>query len=158
MLFRTLALIYTSSKKLSMHNRYRMVASRIPEMKLRILATLLTLTFLTESFALANNASQSIQMQAIADAQRDVEVSPAWILAGLGFSIFGVAYASLATPSVPITRLIGKDPDYIIFYTETYQREVRKKRKIYSAIGCVGNLVLYIIIGLSSVSYYNEHG
>ena len=76
--------------------------------------------------------------QAIFDANSDVQqhVSGAlWFLGGAGCGVFTFAYAVLDTPQVPATRLMGKSPAYIAFYTTEYQSKAKRKRITSSCLG-----------------------
>ena len=78
------------------------------------------------------------QQQAIFDANNAVQqnVSGAlWFLGGAGCGIFTFAYAVLDTPQVPTTRLLGKSPAYIVFYTTEYQSKAKNKRITSSCLG-----------------------
>lgn len=62
------------------------------------------------------------------------------------FGIFGIGAAYVMTPSVPAERLLGKSPEYIIFYTNEYQKAIQKKHVEQASIGCLlqgGAALLY---------------
>ena len=85
----------------------------------------------------------SIQQQAYTDAKNDAKKSTTavWFLAGCLVPVWAIAGAYMVEPSVPTARLIGKSPEYVSFYTDTYKDEVKQTR-ITSAIGgcCLGTV------------------
>ena len=90
----------------------------------------------------------SEQQQAIIDAKRDaksINVS-AWAFGGCLLPGITIIVANTATPPIPLVKLIGKSPDYIAFYTDTYQQEVTKKRSSAAVGGCVGGTFLYALL------------
>ena len=94
----------------------------------------------------------SIHSQAIANAQReaaaDAQQDSTWYGAGFFFSIFGIGAAYIMTPPVSVERLLGKSPEYVIFYTNEYEKVMQKKHVEQASIGCLiqGGLgVLYYL-------------
>ena len=65
------------------------------------------------------------------DARRDAihDTSFNWILAGVCCNVFGIAAAAIADSQPPMHRFLGKSPEYIQIYTQTY-KQVRRKRRI----------------------------
>ena len=78
-------------------------------------------------------AITTAKKDAITDAQRD----STWYGAGFLFGVLGVGAAYVMTPAVPPERLLGKSPDYVIFYTDAYQETIRTKRVEQASIGCL---------------------
>lgn len=68
-------------------------------------------------------------------AQADTQV---WALVGCLGGLFGVAGAYALTPAVPPIKLLGKSPEYVTYYTQTYQQEVKNERTKQASMGCVG--------------------
>ena len=58
----------------------------------------------------------------------------------------GAAY--ITTPEIPAKHLLGKSPDYILVYTDTYRDLVRIKRVNSSTQGCL------IGVGIGAILYY----
>ena len=87
--------------------------------------------------------------QAVMDARKDVKLSRTgeyWafgtfltsIACGcIGGSIILIS-SQLYTPTPPTSRLIGKSSEYITFYTQTYQQEMKKCQGQASIAGCIG--------------------
>ena len=93
--------------------------------------------------------------QAIVDAKKDASKdinTMNWYLfgcLGIGFCSPVVVGASfIYTPRVPTDRLVGKSPEYITSYTQTYQKE-RKSVQVKATIGgCLSsNTVAAILTG-----------
>lgn len=91
--------------------------------------------------------SLSVHSQAIADAQTEATADAlrdsTWYGAGFFFGILGIGAAYIMTPPVPAERLLGKSPEYIVFYTNEYQKAIQKKHVEQASIGCLiqGGLV-----------------
>ena len=44
-------------------------------------------------------------------------------------------------PTPPAERLVGKSPEYVASYTQTYQQKVQRQYLVASTVGCLaGNL------------------
>lgn len=97
--------------------------------------------------------------QAISDAKRDASLADLTTWNGVGclFGIFGMLAASVIDPPVPVTKLLGKSPEYVVFYTEAYKSNLKQNRIEAAGEGClVGNgLVLgYILFFYSAESLF----
>ena len=82
-----------------------------------------------------------VAAQAIADAKKDASQDTNamnWYLFGcLGVGLCSpiiVGASFVYTPRVPTDRLVGKSPEYITSYTQTYQKE-RKSVQVKATIG-----------------------
>ena len=70
--------------------------------------------------------TQSEQAQAIQDAKRDAEVhtnKAAWFL--FGCTGVGLLFPYFYESSPPASALLGKSPEYVAYYTDTYKLETR---------------------------------
>jgi len=88
---------------------------------------------------------QDACLQAQIDAKRNVSEGT-WFAAGFLFGIFGVGAAYISTPHPPPERLLGKSPDYIILYTNCYQRHARDKQVNNAVAGCIFWNVLALLL------------
>ena len=89
--------------------------------------------------------------QAIAQAKNDVKEPFVWLagsfltsvaLGCLGGSV--VIATSLVIPAeAPTYRLLGKSPDYVNAYVNTYKKEVKQKRLIHTSTGCVAGYAVF---------------
>ena len=85
------------------------------------------------SINIAEIESQA-NLNAIEDAKAE---SIVWYCSGMFLPIFAMGAAYLSSPPVPAKRLIGKSPDYVIFYTEEYKRKRKQIRFGQSLVGCI---------------------
>jgi len=116
-------------------------------------------------------AQESIMATAaIEDAKRDANADVNKLLwVGAGCLLSGVSlvdnYSCLLStagligtyfyrPNPPASRLIGKSPEYVTFYTEAYKAESGKLQALMSTAGCVGGGVVITgcaIVGLTTL-------
>ena len=93
----------------------------------------------------------AIQKLALADAsrhaKRDAEANRTWYGAGVLFGVLGIGAAYVITPDIPPASLLGKSPEYIVFYTTEYQKVRRTEQVEQATTGCV-------IWGVAVVGYY----
>lgn len=100
----------------------------------------------TEYSGLAVHAQaiSDAKMHAVADARKD----NIWYGAGFFFGVFGIGAAYVVTPLVPPQRLLGKTPEYVVFYTSAYQESMKAERVGQATTGCIiwgGVLVGYYL-------------
>ena len=83
----------------------------------------------------------AIQARAIADAERDAvadaKLDNTWYGAGFLFGVLGIGAAYVISPSVPPRRLLGKTPEYVIFYTDAYRQAIKAERVEQATTGCI---------------------
>ena len=111
---------------------------------LQILALLTAI--LTFSTPFVTFAQQNLQMEAIVAAERDAQNDVnkgLWFLGGCFGGVIGVIIAYGVEPSPPATRLLGKSPEYVAFYTQAYA-EKAKKLQTNSALGGCCVVTLYV--------------
>ena len=78
--------------------------------------------------------------QAIADATRDAKNPQngyVWFPAGCLLGVVGILIAAVYSPPPPATRLLGKSPEYITYYTETYQNVAKDDQVTEATLGCL---------------------
>lgn len=109
------------------------------------------LIFSTSFAAIAQQTS--VQAEAVAaaeqDAQNDVN-GTLWFLGGclgacVGGSVMGLTAPILAyvyEPTPLSSRLIGKSPEYVAFYTDTYKARAQKIQVNRAWTGCITGSVL----------------
>ena len=110
-----------------------------------VFTTLMLILSTTLLYPIATHAQMTEVQQAEADALRDVEQDVStisWGIGGFFCSVCAVAYVYIDKPQVPAARLVGKSAEYVSFYTDTYNREVRKKRGQAALIGCLASSLL----------------
>ena len=112
----------------------------------------LLMAVLTFSMPFITLAQQNLQVEAIIaaerDAQNDVNTS-LWFLGGCLGGVIGLIIAHGVEPAPPATRLLGKSPEYVAFYTDAYKAKAKKLQTNSALGGCVVSAlasVLYIVV------------
>ncbi len=114
-------------------------------------STVILISFTTMLYPIVTYAQMTEVQQAVADARRDVgqDVSTiSWGVGGFFCGVCAVAYVFIDKPQVPAARLVGKSAHYVSFYTDTYNREVKKQRGQAAMIGCLAGSIF------STLTYY----
>ena len=105
--------------------------------------------------------------QAVLDAKKDADISDDPFSYGCfvfvatlgclnGLAALAAVHRDLPTP--PAERFIGKSPEYIKFYTQTYQQTIVRQRRGATVCGCLaGNLVTAAITGVFWKWYFQNH-
>ena len=84
--------------------------------------------------------AESLKMQAIEDAEKDVEAyinKPMWFIIGCMFPAIGLVGPYVYKPSPPAGALIGKSPAYVAYYTDAYKSKMEKQQFRYALNGCI---------------------
>lgn len=113
---------------------------------LQILALLMAL--LTFSTPFVTFAQQNLQMEAIVAAERDAQNDVnkgLWFLGGCVGGLIGVIFAYGVEPAPPATRLLGKSPEYVAFYTDAYTKKAKQLQANSAWGGCVVNGIATVI-------------
>ena len=120
---------------------------------LALLMAVLTLSMPVVTFAQQNSEIIKAKVDAERDAETDVNqfmwFGGTFVLSVVGGCLLGsvgVIGASVYQPSPPVSRLISKSPEYIVFYTAAYKAKVRNRQLIPSTLGCVGGSIIAAII------------
>ena len=100
----------------------------------------------------------STGMQAVIDAERDASAAADQLiwLGGtfVGTSFLGclfcglpsIAVAYIYQPQPPTSRLIGKSPEYVMIYQQTFKEKVRGHQTRGATLGCIGGSVVAAIV------------
>jgi len=114
-------------------------------LKSLITVLMAALTFFTPFTALGSLVKDSAEAAAEQAAETDVNTSlwlaPGGILGGAGSCVLGpaaVTGAYVYQPIPPAERLIGRSPEYIIYYTDAYRSTARRLRLSVSTKGAIG--------------------
>ena len=83
-------------------------------------------------------------MEATADAQADTN-GVLWFFAGCLLGLIGVVIAAVADPTPPPARLMGKSPEYLAVYTQTYKSEGHSAQ-LHSALWGLGTAVVVVVV------------
>jgi len=98
--------------------------------------------------------------EAINDAHADTS-GALWYFAGCLLGVIGILIAYVSEPSPPPARMMGKSPEYLTIYTNTYKTEARSiqgRSAIYGALTWGAIVVVVIVIAVvaahNSTTYY----
>lgn len=106
----------------------------------------------------------SVDVLAKTAAERDAEADTKQVLwiggnfllglvGGCVLGSVGLLGAYLYEPPVPASRLMGKSPEYVMFYTDAYKAKSRDLHLRSAFIGCLGGSV---VSGCVLASYFND--
>jgi hypothetical protein len=82
-------------------------------------------------------------LEATQDAQAD-ENGVLWFFAGCLLGVIGIVIAAVADPSLPPARLMGKSPEYLAIYTQTYKSEAHSAQ-LRSSLWGFGTAIVVIV-------------
>lgn len=91
---------------------------------------------------------QTVADQAIRDAERDVENDinrPMWFALGCLFPGVGLLTPYFYSHPIPQSRLLGKSPEYVAYYTDTYKRKSVSSRFGSACLGTGVGAGVYVI-------------
>ena len=96
----------------------------------------------TSAGSVESENNENDQYVAIIQAKQDAELAAKgdrliWYGSGLFGSCLGVGAAYLTPITVDPAKLMGKSPEYIIFYSSAYRESIRSQRVKQASIGCV---------------------
>ena len=101
-------------------------------------------------------AKTTAERDAEADTKRIVWVGGNFVLGIVGGCLLGsvgLLGAYIYEPSPPVSRLLGKSPEYIMFYTDAYKAKARDLQLKYASIGCISGSV--VAGGITFLYLYN---
>lgn len=90
----------------------------------------------------------SLQAEAVAAAEADAETDmnkEFWFIIGCFGSLLGLIYANYDVPAAPTSRLLGKSPEYVAFYSDAYVMKAKKLQTGYAVRGCVTQGLLGVL-------------
>jgi len=114
---------------------------------LRMLVSLV-MAILMFSVPLVVMAQQDDMASARAAAERDAQMdvnSGLWFLAGCCLGATGLIISYVYTPSPPASRLMGKSPEYIAYYTDFYRAKSKSIQTGRAWTGCLVSAVGYVV-------------
>ena len=82
----------------------------------------------------------TVMGQAISDAKADAAAhlnKTLWFSAGFFFPIGGTLISQWYQPFLPTARVLGKPPEYVAFYYDTYKVETKKLQFRWALVGCL---------------------
>ena len=83
-------------------------------------------------------------MEGTQDAQAD-ENAAGWFIVGCLLGLIGVVIAYAVEPTPPPSRLMGKSPEYLTIYMQTYRSEGRSAQ-VRSALFGIGTLIVLGVV------------
>lgn len=102
----------------------------------------------------------TIQAQAIADAEQDVSMDvngTLWFLGGCLGNITVIIIANVIEPTPPASRLLGKSPEYIAVYSDTYKTKAKNLQTSRALAGCLtGTAVTCVGYSFLIIATINE--
>lgn len=84
----------------------------------------------------------SVQAEAVAAAEADAKAdtnTTFWFIVGCFGNLLGLLYANYDVPTAPASRLLGKSPEYVAFYSDAYVLKAKKLQTNQAVKGCVAN-------------------
>jgi hypothetical protein len=89
----------------------------------------------------STNASYDAEQAAEADANKST-----WFAMGCLLGVVGWLVTEVSTPTPDASSLIGKDPEYVALYTDTYRAKVKKMRSGAAVSGCLVGTGVEVLI------------
>ena len=121
---------------------------------LQILALLMAV--LTFSMPFVTFAQQnSLQAEAIVAAERDAQAdvnTGLWFVGGCLGGVIGIIIAYAVEPAPPATRLLGKPPEYVAFYTDAYTAKAKSLQTNSALGGCVVNVLATAVLFMAAAA------
>lgn len=97
----------------------------------------------------------SPQAEALLAAEQDVAANinqGLWFLGGCLGGPLALIFAYTYEPSPPASRLLGKSPEYVAFYTDAYKTKSSKLQTSRALTGCVVSSAVYLILSVRLAS------
>ena len=116
-----------------------------------------SLLLVSPLFAQNQNVPGADATTAMADAQRDAQIETndfIWFIGGACYGL-GILLAYTLEPNPPAIRLLGKSPEYVVVYSDSYRRTLKDERARMAWMGCGALAAVYLIflvIALSAAS------
>ena len=107
----------------------------------------LIMAILTFSVPLITMAQQTEIDEARADAERDAQMDTngtLWLVAGCCGGVIGLIISYAIVPSPSASRLLGKPPEYVAYYTDFYREKAKSIQTGKAWTGCGIAAVAYV--------------
>lgn len=109
------------------------------------------LVFSAPVITLAQQNSELADAVAAAEQDAKADVNQGmWGAVGLLCGCFTVPIAYFFQPPPPAARFVGKSPEYIRIYTQTYKAKVRNRQAGPAILGCLAGSLTYALISAVS--------
>ena len=119
---------------------------------LKLTSILLVIVFISMPVMLIAQQEGNDYFQGKMIGEQAAKGNPLWILAGVGCGIFGAGAAYFTKPNPPSQALLGKSPEYIMGFTEGYQKKSRSINTGYACGGWAGFALIYLLALSSAAS------
>lgn len=86
------------------------------------------------------------------DGERDAKGNVIWFLGGFCLGGTGIIGAYITKSEPPTMALLGKSSEYILGYTEGYQKKNREKNTMYACAGGLTLIATLVIVLINSPS------
>lgn len=121
---------------------------------------MVALTISAPFVAVATQHSVMLEAKAAAEADAEAKTSKfAWFALGCVGGVFGLAAGYLHEPSPPAGALLGKSPEYVAAYSDTYAEKAKGIQKRNAMYGCVlgtlASVALGVVLGAAEASEAN---
>lgn len=75
-----------------------------------------------------------------------------WLAVGCLGGLLGIAIAYIYEPSPSSTMLLGKSPEYVAAYTDSYKMTAKKIQTNKAWTGCIAGTLLYVALVVLSAA------
>lgn len=75
-----------------------------------------------------------------------------WLAIGCLGGLLGIAVAYIYEPSPSATMLLGKSPEYVAAYTDSYKMTAKKIQTNKAWTGCIAGTLLYVVLVVLSTT------
>ena len=97
------------------------------------------------------------EQQAVADAKRDAQAhfnKLLWFTTGCLVPIYGPMSSQRNLKTIPAARTIGKPAQYVAFYIDTYEIEMKRLRYNWALGGCLVGALIDVSLVSIFLNYY----
>ena len=118
------------------------------------------LIFCAPFVAIATQHSVLLEAKAAAEADAEAKTSKsAWFALGCLGGLFAVVAGSVYSPPPPAWALLGKPPEYVISYTDAYEKKAKGIQGRAAMYGCIlntlGSFALVVVLAAAEESSGN---
>lgn len=134
-----------------------MVERALPKIPQRAIAVILAVLLVaTPLAALAQETEANQARRAAEQAATAATNKTLWFIVGCLGGVTALLVAYIYSPNPPSSALLGKSPQYVAVYTDTYKETVRRIQTKQAMNGCLAGLgvwaVLYLVLAVLSAS------
>ena len=115
---------------------------------IQVTSVCLALFMLVVPIAAQTTSVSTDANSAMTDARQDAQIESndfLWFIAGCLGGPIGLIVSYVVDPNPPAMRLLGKSPEYVAVYSDTYRRAAKDGRTKMAWVGCGALAAIYII-------------